>query len=165
MRTGDGSDLENCGLWSLISDFDWQLADDVGRSRLRQLPQQFYKWSPLRHPACPACGDLSGHLNNATSRLHPTITEREELSVEWNCLLATDCSYRSRGSAFHPQRELGDAKARDSRDPEPVFADEFLSLRTGRVPLPERSGDCGHIRRRGCTEGHRMPGLGMQERE
>ncbi len=49
------------------------------------------QWSPLRQePEAPS--------NNATSR---------------NCLLATLYSSRSRGSAFHPRREPGDAKARD----------------------------------------------------
>ena len=56
-----------------------------------------HQWSPLRRePEAP--------LNIATSR---------------NCLLATPRSSRSRGSAFHPWREPGDAKARDGRSPLP----------------------------------------------
>ena len=56
------------------------------------------QWSPLRQEPEGA------PTNNATSR---------------NCLLATARSSRSRGSAFHPRRAPGDAKARDFK-PGPV---------------------------------------------
>jgi hypothetical protein len=101
----------------------------VAASSVCALVTEPVKWSPLRQePEAPS--------NNATSR---------------NCLLATPYSSRSRGSAFHPRREPGDAKARDYFDASPErtvdrirysLCGVFLIFSDSTILVIKRSCDC-----------------------
>ncbi len=70
------------------------------------------KWSPLRHPPCPARGVLLGHLNNETSRFAPDVYGVQNAQCR-----ATASSRRrdlhGRVEALSTPRQPGDAKSRD----------------------------------------------------